>query len=314
MKTKLLFLIVLFLILTYRVFSQAGSPILIEPPKEVSVATIPVLLDWEDLPGAQCYRVEVTADTTSPEKFEALCNAPDSHYEIPEVQTEPNTVYYWRVFACTSTGWGTPSYYYSFKTAATTAAGTIGNMIDGVIDLIVEEDLPPGQGNILISRLEAAQDYLNQGNSFAALVNMVLFKARVFILRISRMISADTYRSLNYSADGVIDLIVEEEDRPSSGNINLQDLITPKSYVLGQNYPNPFNPSTSIEFSIPESGNISLRIYDMTGREVAVLVNEYRNSGSYIVNWNASGVSSGVYFYKIISGSFVETKKMILAK
>ncbi|MFI5211727.1 MAG: T9SS type A sorting domain-containing protein [Ignavibacteria bacterium] len=313
MKTKLLYSIVLLTILSSGVFSQIGSPILVEPPKNVDVVTIPVQLDWQDLPGAQCYRVEVTNDTTSPNKFEALCNAPDSHYEIPAAETEPNTVYYWRVFACTPTGWSDPSCYFSFKTAATTPAATIGNMIDGVIDLIVEEDIPENQGNILIHRLERAQDFLNQGNEFVSLVNMVLFKARLFILRVSSVITADVYTSLNYSADGVIDLIVEE-DTPQNQNVNLEDLITPKTYTLGQNYPNPFNPSTTIEFSIPQSNNVSLKIYDMTGKEVTSLVNEYRSTGSYIVRWNASGVSSGVYFYKLVSGNFIETKKMILTK
>lgn len=137
MKTKILFSIVLLTILSCSVFSQAGSPILIEPPKETKVATIPVHLDWQDLPGAQCYRVEVTTDTTSPEKFEAVCNAPNSFFDIPVIQTDPNTKYYWRVYACSPTGWSNPYYYFNFKTAATTTTGTIGNLIDGVIDLIV---------------------------------------------------------------------------------------------------------------------------------------------------------------------------------
>jgi len=313
MKTKLLFTVVFLSILSFRVFSQAGSPILVEPPKEVSVATIPVQLDWQDLAGAQCYRVELTTDTTSPDKFEALCNAENSQFVVPEIQTEPNTVYYWRVFACSQTGWSNPSYYFSFKTEATSAAGSIGNMIDGVIDLIIDEDIPESQGNILIHRLEHAQDNLNQGDELGALLDMVILKARIFILRISRVISADNYSSLNYSADGVIDLIIEE-DSPQNQTVNIEDLITPKTFTLAQNYPNPFNPNTTIEFAIPQSSNVSLKVYDMTGREVATLVNEFRNTGNYVAIWNASGVSSGVYFYKLVSGNFVETKKMILAK
>jgi len=239
MKTKLLFAVVFLSILSFRVFSQAGSPILVEPPKEVSVATIPVQLDWQDLAGAQCYRVELTTDTTSPDKFEALCNAENSQFVVPEIQTEPNTVYYWRVFACSPTGWGNPSYYFSFKTAASTASGSIGNLIDGVIDLIIDEDIPENQGNLLIHRLEHAQDNLNQNDKIGALVDMVIFKARIFILRISRVISADNYGSLNYSADGVIDLIIEE-DSPQNQTVSIEDLITTKSFALAHNYPNPF--------------------------------------------------------------------------
>lgn len=87
-------------------------------------------------------------------------------------------------------------------------------------------------------------------------------------------------------------------------------------YSLSQNYPNPFNPSTKIKFSIPaeNQGNTSLVVYDITGREVSLLVNNELNSGEYEVEWDASAIPSGVYFYKLISGLFTETKKMLLVK
>ena len=88
----------------------------------------------------------------------------------------------------------------------------------------------------------------------------------------------------------------------------------PNYYALKQNYPNPFNPSTKIEYYIPRAGNVRLIVYDITGREVAVLVNEYKNPGIYSVDFNASALSSGVYFYKIQSGEFIDIKKMVLLK
>ncbi len=95
----------------------------------------------------------------------------------------------------------------------------------------------------------------------------------------------------------------------------------PQSFSLEQNYPNPFNPSTPINFNIPIAGNgldgsgiVSLRIYDMLGKEIAVLVNENLTAGSYSVDFNASSLPSGTYFYRLQSGSFIETKKMILIK
>jgi len=89
---------------------------------------------------------------------------------------------------------------------------------------------------------------------------------------------------------------------------------TPSSFLLSQNYPNPFNPSSKISWQSPEASHQSLKVYDILGNEVATLVNEYRNAGNYEVNFNASGLSSGVYFYKLQAGSFVETKKMILIR
>jgi hypothetical protein len=92
------------------------------------------------------------------------------------------------------------------------------------------------------------------------------------------------------------------------------DQIIPEKYVLYQSYPNPFNPSTTIKYSLPNSDNVSLKVFDILGREVAVLVNEYKTSGTYSIEFIASRFASGVYFYQLRSGEFVESKKMILMK
>lgn len=88
----------------------------------------------------------------------------------------------------------------------------------------------------------------------------------------------------------------------------------PKNYELKQNYPNPFNPSTTISYSIPNDGQVTLVIYDVLGNEVAVLDNSYKSAGNYTYDFDATNLSSGLYFYTIRSGKFVETKKMLLMK
>ncbi|HEX2983718.1 MAG TPA: kelch repeat-containing protein, partial [Ignavibacteriales bacterium] len=90
----------------------------------------------------------------------------------------------------------------------------------------------------------------------------------------------------------------------------------PVLYSLSQNYPNPFNPSTTIKYSIAEAGKVELKIYNMLGQEITTLVNEMKNAGQYEVKFNAAGInlSSGVYIYRIKSGSFVQTKKLMLIK
>jgi len=88
----------------------------------------------------------------------------------------------------------------------------------------------------------------------------------------------------------------------------------PANYLLSQNYPNPFNPSTSISYSLPKSGYVTLKVFNILGNEVTTLVNEAKAAGQYNVEFNASNLPSGIYFYKIQSGSFTETKKMILLK
>jgi hypothetical protein len=88
----------------------------------------------------------------------------------------------------------------------------------------------------------------------------------------------------------------------------------PQSFQLGQNYPNPFNPSTVINYSIAKAGNVTLKVYNMLGQEVATLVNGYQTANSYEVKFNASGLSSGVYMYKLSTGSNEIIKKMVLMK
>lgn len=89
---------------------------------------------------------------------------------------------------------------------------------------------------------------------------------------------------------------------------------TPQQFVLEQNFPNPFNPTTTVRYTLPTSSKVKLTIFDIQGKEVAVLVNEEQTPGWKEVEWNASGFSSGMYFYKLQAGSFVETKKMLLVK
>ncbi len=101
-------------------------------------------------------------------------------------------------------------------------------------------------------------------------------------------------------------------DTVSTGIVN-EELI-PDNFVLFQNYPNPFNPSTNIQYAISSRQIVSLKVYDVLGNEVATLVNEEKPAGIYEVIFNASNFSSGIYFYQLRSGSFIDVKKMILMK
>ena len=101
--------------------------------------------------------------------------------------------------------------------------------------------------------------------------------------------------------------IITSVDDKTQGNI-------PDGFKLFQNYPNPFNPSTKISFSIPSSGLISVKVYDILGNEVAILLSEEKSAGNYEVSFNATSLSSGTYFYQLNVGTYSETKKMILLR
>ena len=88
----------------------------------------------------------------------------------------------------------------------------------------------------------------------------------------------------------------------------------PAKFVLSQNYPNPFNPTTDIKYDLPKSGLVSLRVYDINGRLIKEIVNQKQVAGSYTARFDASNLSSGIYFYKLSAGEFKAQNKMVLIK
>ncbi len=86
------------------------------------------------------------------------------------------------------------------------------------------------------------------------------------------------------------------------------------SFRLAQNYPNPFNPTTTIGYDLPSASQVSLKVYDVVGREVATLVNEAQAAGEHTATFNGANLASGIYFYRLQAGNFVQTRKMLLVK
>jgi len=121
-----------------------------------------------------------------------------------------------------------------------------------------------------------------------------------------------------YSFDGKIDEVrisnIARYQIIPVGVRNIPENSPPSILVLGQNFPNPFNPSTTIRWQQPETGLVTLIIYDVLGREVATLVNEESSAGEHETVFDALRLSSGIYFYQLQSGEFIKTKKMILLK
>jgi hypothetical protein len=307
MKKIILFFLA-FLIAGPALYAQVPtSPILIEPPKEANVFTLTPTLSWDAIPGVDCYFIYITADTnlSAPPPN---CVTTNAFFEIPSNQLVFGVTYYWYVQAHNSDGWSDPSPYFSFTTTAPTINMLLDNLENSVHNIVQIGELNNNQGNILISRLETARHQAELGNRIAALVSMYLFKLRVFILNASGLLTQNDANTLNEEADGVIDLI---QDLHKPIDITLK---IPKEFKLMQNYPNPFNPSTTIEYSIPENSVVTLKVYDVVGKEVAVLIDKYQTQGSYIVNWNASKLSSGIYIYRLSAGNYTDSKKMVLSK
>jgi hypothetical protein len=136
------------------------------------------------------------------------------------------------------------------------------------------------------------------------------------LVGVGKVLNANFRSNLDLSALGTDGRVIGDTRWSYLGavSVNNTDNQIPMVYSLDQNYPNPFNPSTSFTYQVGKAGFVSVKVYDLLGREVATLVNEVKQAGSYPVTWNAANFGTGVYFYKMHSGSFTATKKMILMK
>ncbi len=147
-------------------------------------------------------------------------------------------------------------------------------------------------------------------NSWTQFVGPLSAARSALAMNYSTAVPADTAlamaeANLNSAIAGLIRNVNSVE--PAGGN-------APRVFSLAQNYPNPFNPSTEIAYSIPRDGYVSLRVFDLLGREVARLVDGFSHAGTYVTRFDASGLSSGVYFYRLQSGSLTRTMKLVIQK
>ncbi|GEM_PF-4824263 len=161
-------------------------------------------------------------------------------------------------------------------------------------------------GHSLLIRLDAAVRSIDHGHNEAAIDHLESFNNRIDYFIDSGRLTEDQGRPLINSANDAIRQLGGGESKPK------QEVT--KDFLLEQNYPNPFNPSTNIRFQIPTDGNVTLRIYDILGREVVTLVNEKLTAGEHEVMFDASKLASGVYLYRIEAGNYTDIKKMLLIK
>jgi len=113
---------------------------------------------------------------------------------------------------------------------------------------------------------------------------------------------------------GVGSMIVQNSSAQVSVRVNSTSATMPHLYSLQQNYPNPFNPVTIIRYALPENNHVTLKLYDVLGREIATLINGDISAGEHQIEWNAGNLPSGIYYYRIQAGNFTETKKLLLTK
>jgi len=142
-------------------------------------------------------------------------------------------------------------------------------------------------------------------NTTGFVIDSVTFPALDLLQSYGRMPDGGEWQTLDTITRGI-------SNTPPSGTGDELSAIT--EYNLSQNYPNPFNPSTNISFQLPFASKVTLKVYDLLGKEIATLIDGYKNAGIFEVNFNAGELSSGMYFYRLEAGNYSQTKKMILLK
>lgn len=187
---------------------------------------------------------------------------------------------------------------------------TVEEALNDATETVENLPLNDGNKNALKSKLQNALAKYNSGDYNAAKNILFAFLNQLNQFVTDGLISSAEAQPLIDYANQIIDAI--NFSLPKTENDDSKQL--PEDFVLNQNYPNPFNPSTTISYQLPVASHVSLKVYDLLGNEVVSLINEFKGAGSYSVNFDAAGLSSGTYFYRLNTGSFTETKKLLLMK
>ena len=188
---------------------------------------------------------------------------------------------------------------------------------------IIPVELTSFTGNVnnlgqVVLNWQTATELNNQGFEIERRTESSEFRTIAFVEGAGTVTETRNYNYIDKTADQGINYYrlkqVDFDGTYAYSNTVEVDVTAPLSFNLDQNYPNPFNPSTNIKFSVPESGNVKLSVYNLVGEEVAVLVNGFSQAGTFEVTFDASNLSTGVYLYKLQSANSVQTKKMMLLK
>ena len=203
-------------------------------------------------------------------------------------------------------------------------------LLDSLIAQVEGADIHNGVKNSLLSKLYNAERKKHQGlarleagdttvalNMFNAAANMLGAFINEVEAQRGKKITEEDADSFIACAEDIIWRLqtgIWEGGSPPPAKMAGEDIQSPQRFELSQNIPNPFNPVTQISYTLPRDGHVKLEIYNLLGQKVATLVDEYQQAGQKTVNWEAKDFASGIYFYKLSSGDFTATKKMVLTK
>lgn len=290
-------------------FMTRGSsplvPVIISPADSADEQARTITFTWRPSVGASSYEFRFSEK----EDFSVSLDSTISDTLLTMRALSQNTRYYWQIRAVNTYGSSTWTKLYTFKTGMDLPVAPV---------LIAPEDEKITELNIrfawnTVANAESYQFQLSEADSFKVLLAdsslaSLTFDVHDLAENTSYYWRVRSQNKAGYSA---------WSDTLSFTTMLVTDIETdaiPTEFGLSQNYPNPFNPSTVISYQLPVSSRVELKVFDMLGREVAVLVNERRPAGEHAVTFNAHGLASGIYIYQLNAGEKTFTKRLTLIK
>ncbi|MBI5403941.1 MAG: T9SS type A sorting domain-containing protein [Ignavibacteriae bacterium] len=300
----------------YTIGQVPDPPVLLSPADSSTIPVIGQVFDWSEPVGAVSYRIQISTSPTFSSTVLNQVTGYASQYTVSSSIFTSNTVYYWRVNATNTSG--------------TSGWSSVWRVItQAVLPLPPSIIYPCGQINVPLTLtldwtdVPGATSYRIQFNP-SGIFDTVVASSEVTIPA-GRLTYYTVYfwrvAAINNSGQGSWSTLCNFRTITSSKIIQLSSEI-PVEYKLFNNYPNPFNPNTNIRYTIPKMSSLHalsgdlvlLKIFDVTGKEVVTLVNEKQPPGVYEVTFNGSDLPSGIYFYRLQSGDFIDVKKMLMIK
>jgi len=287
----------------------AKEPLQLLPADSASVnQTLPVKLSWTPNGYVNTYQLQVADNPQFANALVDVDSLKDASFVMNQVNAD--TIYYWHVKSINNSGASNWSKTFLFKTTlpyVKVVSPNGGEKIQRGLSYFVKWD-DNIEDSVIVElerngELVGIIDTTISSGIYKWTLDVNLPVGSDYRIKIRSLIAGTLFDESNSNFE-VVDTTVN-----SVGN----ELNTFK-YFLAQNYPNPFNPSTKINYSLQNGEMVTLRIFDVLGREVATLVNQYQSAGNHTVSFNASSLASGMYFYKLEAGSFQSIKKMMLLK
>jgi len=294
------------------IISNPTVPLLFNPQNNSINIPTTTTLQWYKLQNATSYRLQISKDSVFSQIVLNDSTLTDSSKTIIGLDTL--TKYYWRVNGKNIGGVSNWSSIWNFTTIP--FPPSLPNLISPLNNSVVNTLTPVLNWDSILT----ATNYRIAISTDSTFASAVLDTSGIinshYMVPAGKLLNNNSYfwkvKAIN--AGGASNWSTVWRFSVNVVGINSISTVLPTKYKLYNNYPNPFNPATKIKFDLPKNGFTKLIIYDITGREITVLVNSNLNAGTYEYQWNASNLSSGVYFYRLEAGEFLEVKKMILIK